>query len=111
LAPGAQMTVWVTYNTSMQGSGTASLMVIGNGNTDSGSYNVTIKIGYRAVVTPQGTTTPTRSANTNGYSATFTVQNTGYYTDTLGTSTCTGYVNVPARLPRVSSSPLGPPRT
>jgi len=94
LAPGAQMTVWVTYNTSLQGSGTVSLMVIGNGNTDSGTYTVTIKVGYRAVVTPQGTPTPTRSANTNGYTAAFTVQNTGYYTDTLSTSTCTGYVNV-----------------
>jgi RHS repeat-associated protein len=94
LAPGAQTTVWVTYNTSLQGSATLTLTAVGLGNSDNGSYNVTIGVGYRAVVTPQGTTTPTRSANTSGYTATFTVQNVGYYTDTLNTSACTGYVDV-----------------
>jgi len=94
LAPGAHTTVWVTYNTSLQGSATLTLTALGLGNSDNGSYNVTIGVGYRAVVTPQGTTTPSRSANTNGYTATFTVKNVGYYTDTLNTSACTGYVNV-----------------
>ena len=94
LAPGANTTVWITYNTSLQGSATLTLTALGLGNSDNGSYNVTIGVGYRAVVTPQGTTTPTRSANTNGYTATFTVKNAGYYTDTWNTSACTGYVNV-----------------
>jgi RHS repeat-associated protein len=42
LVPGDNMTVWVSYNTSHQGSGTLTLSAVGMGNTDSGSYNVTV---------------------------------------------------------------------
>jgi RHS repeat-associated protein len=50
-------------------------------------HNVTVLPPYRVAVTPHGGTTATRAANSGPYSETFTVQNTGYYTDTY-TITC-----------------------
>jgi len=96
LLSGASQQVVVTYNVGLPGSGTLTLtangMVIAD--TASGSYNVTVAPPYAVAVTPDGTPSATRSANTGGYSETFTVKNVGYYSDTYTGITCGGYVNV-----------------
>ncbi len=48
---------------------------------------------YAVSVTPDGTSTPERDANTGGYSAVFTVQNTGTNSNTYALS-CWGVTNV-----------------
>ena len=93
LQPGASTTVWVTYNARFRGNGTLTLTATGSGNSDNGTYNVTVVLPYAVAVTPGGASAATRAVN-QSYSDTFTVQNTGYYTDTYNVITCTGYVNV-----------------
>ncbi len=61
---------------------------------------------YGVAVAPDGGTTPTRQANTTGYSATFTVQNTGNTANTY-TISCAGSSNVTCTGVSSGSVPLG----
>jgi len=95
LQPGASQQVAVTYSAGASGAGTLILTAIGGagGESDNGNYNVTVQAQYSVAVTPDGAMSTTRAAN-GTYTDTFTVQNTGYYTDTYNAITCSGYVNV-----------------
>jgi YD repeat-containing protein len=95
LGPSASTNVTAYYNVGAAGTGTLKLDASGDA-TDFGYYNVPVHT-YSVAVTPDGGTTPDREANTNGYTATFTVQNTGTSTVSFGIScggangvTCTG---------------------
>lgn len=83
----------INFNTTAPGSGTVQLKLFGNGGQDSGWYNVTVIPPHQVAVTPKGTTTPTLAGGTGGYTAVFTVQNTGYYNDTYSL-TCRSTTNV-----------------
>jgi len=104
---GSSAWVDVTYATGASGSGTLSLLAAGSisGAFDDGSYNVTL-VSYGVAVTPDGGTAAARTANTGGYSETFTVRNTGTTWNTFSFS-CSGAGGVTCgSVP--GSVPLGP---
>ena len=70
------------------GTGTLTLTATGTGVSDPGSYSVPI-VSYGVSVTPDGSTAATRTANTGGYSESFTVTNTGSASNTYSFS-CSG---------------------
>ncbi len=88
---GASTTDTVTYDAGNPGTGTITLYTYGTDGpaTDNGSYNVTITPPpYQVAVTPDGSTTPTRTSGT-AYADSFTVQNSGGNADTYSL-TCSG---------------------
>ncbi len=96
LGGGASTGATVSYSVGAPGSGTLTLTANDGIVSDGGSYSVPV-VSYGVAVTPDGQQGPTRSANTTGYSASFTVQNTGSasntYTISCGSTapvTCTG---------------------
>ncbi|HEX7051878.1 MAG TPA: DUF6443 domain-containing protein, partial [Longimicrobiales bacterium] len=88
LAPDSSTTRTQSYSVGAPGTGKLTLTATGSNASNSGYYNVPI-VSYGVSVTPDGTTTPTRKANTGGYSQTFTIKNTGSTSNTF-TFTCTG---------------------
>jgi hypothetical protein len=92
LSPGQSKTVNATVSVGTAGSG--ALFVTASGHaSNAGNYNITVTPPpYRVAVTPDGSTTPNRLANT-AYIDTFTVQNTGTTTDTFAL-TCTSSSNI-----------------
>ena len=82
-------TVTINFNTGAVGTGRLRLKATGAGSSDSGWFNVTVKVPYAVTVVPDGGTEPTRDANTGGYSAWFDVQNTGANPSSFG-FTCVG---------------------
>jgi len=82
-------TVPITFNTGGVGTGRLRLKATGAGSSDSGWFNVSVKVPYAVTVVPDGGTEPTRPANTGGYSAWFDVQNTGANPSTFS-FTCVG---------------------
>jgi len=93
LAPNAATTVTVTYSVGAVGTGTLNLQAAsGTAASDSGSYAVPVA-SWSVAVTPDGAAAPQRRENTGGYTASFTVQNTGTAQDTY-TLTCGGATNV-----------------
>jgi len=105
LSPGAHITVTATYSVGAPGSGVLTLAADGN-SSDQGYFNVTVQAAYQVTVTPKGTTTPTRPATTGGYSAVFTVQNTGQNSDTYAIS-CGSTGSVTCTRTSATSLPLG----
>src|SRR6266568_2517513 len=88
LANGAQAPVSMPYSVGAPGTGTLTLTATGTNASDPGSYSVPI-VSYGVTVTPDGGTAATRTANTGGYSESFTVTNTGSGSNTFS-FTCTG---------------------
>src|SRR6266851_456676 len=78
----------INFNAGSPGPGRVRLTAYGNGGSDSGWFNVTAAT-YGVTVTPKGGTTATRTANTGGYSESFTVTNTGSGSNTYSFS-CSG---------------------
>ncbi len=91
------------------GTGTMSLRAThtGSGITGTGSINVTTSPApvYSVAVTPDGAATPARLTNTQGYTETFTVTNTGNTANTYAV-TCGGSANVTCRGVSRASVPL-----
>lgn len=81
--------ITVTFTSLAGGTGTIVLQAQGSTSSDQGSINVTVTPAYGVAVTPDGGMEPTRTANTGGYSAAFTVKNTGSNGNTY-TLTCSG---------------------
>ena len=101
----AQTPVSMPYSVGAPGTGTLTLTATGTNASDAGSYSVPI-VSYGVSVTPDGAAAPSRPQNTTGYTAVFTVRNTGTgsNTYTLGCSTsgpvtCTGLT--------ITTAPLG----
>jgi len=92
LGAGASAIVTATYSVGSPTSGTLTLSASGSGAIDGGSFTVPIA-SWSVAVTPDGTATPQRRENTGGYTATFTVQNSGTAQDTYSL-TCGGAPNV-----------------
>ncbi len=72
----------------LAGNGGQTLTASGTNASDPGTYSVPI-VSYGVAVTPDGATSATRTANTGGYSESFTVQNTGSASNTFSFS-CSG---------------------
>src|SRR6266571_6898181 len=70
------------YSVGAPGTGTLTLTASGTNASDPGSYSVPI-VSYGVSVTPDGATAATRTANTGGYSESFTVTNTGSASNTF----------------------------
>ena len=87
LAPHDSVAVTVSYSVKAAGTGVITLNATWGGGYTWASLNVTVLPQYQVAVTPKGATTPVRPATTGGYPAIFTIQNTGYYSDTY-TVTC-----------------------
>jgi RHS repeat-associated protein len=81
----------VTFATGAPGSGTLHLQLASGAST--AFIAVTVIAGNSVTVTPDGTTAPMRTPNTGGYSAAFTVTNTGTSSNTLSFS-CVGATGV-----------------
>jgi RHS repeat-associated protein len=92
IGAGLQTTVTMPYSVGAAGTGTLTLTASGTNASDPGSYSVPI-VAYGVSVTPHGATAPSRVTNTSGYTAAFTVQNTGSGSNTY-TLTCSGSSNV-----------------
>src|SRR6266545_6586861 len=88
LASGAQQAVSMPYSVGAAGTGTLTLTASGTNASDPGSFSVPI-VSYGVTVTPDGGTAATRTANTGGYSESFTVTNTGSSSNTFSFS-CSG---------------------
>jgi RHS repeat-associated protein len=89
LNPGASETITVSYSVGAPGTGTLSLTAsTSNGAWDDGWFSIQI-VSYGVTVVPDGGTAPTRTANTGGYSESFTVTNTGSASNTYSFS-CSG---------------------
>jgi len=88
LAGTSQTTVYMPYSVGAPGTGIFYFTASGTNSNDNGSYSVPI-VSYGVAVTPDNGAAPTRTANTGGYSETFTVQNTGSANNTF-TFSCTG---------------------
>jgi len=88
LGAGLQTTVTMPYSVGAPGTGTLTVTASGTNASDPGSYSVPI-VSYGVSLTPDGGTAPTRTANTGGYSETFTVLNTGSASNTFS-FTCSG---------------------
>lgn len=91
LAPNDSINVNVFYNAGAPGTGYVKLWAEGMGGIDAGTWNV--PVGNAVVVTPDGSITPVRAANSGNFSATFTIQNTGIVTSSYSLS-CAGSSNV-----------------
>jgi RHS repeat-associated protein len=103
LLPGATTTVVATYSVGIPGTGVLTLTARGGlgGESDNGTFNVTVAATHAVAVTPDGSTTPNRVAYTSGYTASFTVKNTGLNADTFAIS-CTAAA--PAACSGISAS-------
>ena len=90
---GAQAAVSMPYSTGVAGTGTLTLRANGpNGSTDTGLFTITVTAvapPFQVQVTPDGQTAVSRTANTGGYSESFTVTNTGTSANTYSFG-CTG---------------------
>jgi RHS repeat-associated protein len=92
LAGSSQTTVYMPYSVGAPGTGIFYFTASGTSANDNGSYSVPI-VSYGVTVTPDNGTAPNRTANTGGYSETFTVQNTGSQSNTF-TFSCGGAAGV-----------------
>lgn len=72
----------VTFTTLATGTGSIVLTAMGSTSSDQGSFIVTVQPGWGVAVTPDAGTEPTRPANSGGYTASFSLQNTGANQDT-----------------------------
>ena len=79
---GGQATVNMPYSVGAAGTGTLTLTATGTSASDAGSYSVPI-VAYGVSVTPDGVAAPAVPQNTTGYTAVFTVQNTGSTNNTF----------------------------
>ncbi len=107
LLSGATTTVTATYSTgSVTGTGTLTLTATGASgqSSDNGYYSVPIG-SYGVAVTPDGAPAANRTANTSGYSETFTVTNSGTIQNTY-TLSCTGATGVSCGTPSPASLTL-----
>jgi RHS repeat-associated protein len=111
---GANQSVQVTVSYSVGSSGSGTLRLTAwSGNdfmvSDEGYYNVTVTAPpAEPTVTPNGSTTPDRQTGTGGYSASFTVKNTGGSTGTFNLSCSNSGPNVTCTGLSQSSVNLGP---
>ncbi len=98
----------VTVSFTTQGQGTTGVVELdaqwGGSTLDAGTVNVTVYT-YGVAVTPDGDATPTRPANTSGYSQVFTVHNTGSAPNSYAL-TCGGSSNVTCTSLSQSSVPV-----
>lgn len=91
------------YNVGAIGTGTLTLTASGTNATDNGSFSVPI-VAVIVAVTPDGSNTAPRPANTGGYSEAFTVTNNGT-ASTSFTLTCTGATGVTCGTLPVTTTP------
>ncbi len=82
-------TVTVTFSSLAPGLATITLLATGSTSSNQGFFNVTVTQPWGVAVTPDGGNEPTRTANTGGYGASFTVKNTGTNANTFSFS-CAG---------------------
>jgi len=85
-------TVVATYSVGAPGMGTLTVSASGANASDGGWVTVPVQ-SFGVAVTPDGGAAPTRVPNTGGYTAVFTVQNTGSGSESF-TFACTGAANV-----------------
>jgi RHS repeat-associated protein len=90
LGAGLQTNVSLPYSPGDPGTGKLSITASGTNATDAGTYTVSIN---GVTVTPHSAMATTRTANTGGYSESFTVQNNGSTSNTF-TFSCNGVNNV-----------------
>ncbi|HVH30878.1 MAG TPA: RHS repeat-associated core domain-containing protein [bacterium] len=89
LYPNQSTNVTATYNLGNPGTGQLTLTATSPFTSAQGWYTVTAVPPYQDSVTPKGGTLPTEPASWGTYPASFTIKNTGYYTDTYGVTCAT----------------------